>query len=392
MIPAREILDLRAEWLLRGDVIEKDYTLGWLLAAIAANSELADTWVFKGGTCLRKCYYETYRFSEDLDFTVIDGGPEEPADLLRIFGDISDWLYDRAGIQLEVDDRTFARRQNRRGRPTTVGRIGFRGPTTTPTLPKVKVDLTSDEALVDRPVMRPILHPYSDHPLPGEGVLSYSIVELLGEKLRALAERCRPRDLYDVVNVYRHPDLVARAPAVLAVLDQKSAHVGIAAPTIETIRSSPFVAEVEQEWANMLGHQLPHLPPFADFWEQLDELFAWLRGELRIPQLPRAEIGNNVDPAWTPPRAMASWRRGAPLELIRFAGANRLLVELDYRAEKGRWGPRVVEPYSFRMSREGDLLLFLVNDRGQLRSYRVDRIAGVRVLDETFRPSYFIEF
>lgn len=117
LIPAREILDLRAEWLLRGDVIERDYTLGWMLAAIAANAELADTWVFKGGTCLRKCYYETYRFSEDLDFTVIDGGPEDPADLQRIFGDVAAWLYDRAGIQLEVDDRSFSRRQNRRGPP-----------------------------------------------------------------------------------------------------------------------------------------------------------------------------------------------------------------------------------------------------------------------------------
>jgi predicted nucleotidyltransferase component of viral defense system len=34
---------------------------------------------------------------------------------------------------------------------------------------------------------------------------------LFGEKLRALAERCRPRDLYDVVHLHRHPDLVGRA-------------------------------------------------------------------------------------------------------------------------------------------------------------------------------------
>ncbi len=36
-------------------------------------------WVFKGGTCLKKCYIETYRFSEDLDFTVLPGGPFRPA-------------------------------------------------------------------------------------------------------------------------------------------------------------------------------------------------------------------------------------------------------------------------------------------------------------------------
>jgi hypothetical protein len=37
----------------------------------------------------------------------------------------------------------------------------------------------------------------------------------------------------------------------------------------------------------------------------------------------------------------------SPMELIRFAGANRLLIGIDYHAEDGRRGPRVVEPYSF---------------------------------------------
>jgi len=41
-------------------------------------------------------------------------------------------------------------------------------------------------------------------------VVCYSLVELFGEKLRALSERCRPRDLYDVVHMHRHPDLVGR--------------------------------------------------------------------------------------------------------------------------------------------------------------------------------------
>ncbi|HEY5342284.1 MAG TPA: nucleotidyl transferase AbiEii/AbiGii toxin family protein [Solirubrobacteraceae bacterium] len=78
MISKQELLQLRTEWQLDIGVIEKDYVLGWVLAAIAAEPALAEHWIFKGGTCLRKCYYETYRFSEDLDFTVIDGGPEDP--------------------------------------------------------------------------------------------------------------------------------------------------------------------------------------------------------------------------------------------------------------------------------------------------------------------------
>jgi predicted nucleotidyltransferase component of viral defense system len=51
-------------------VVEKDYVLGWILAGMYGHEELAESWVFKGGTCLKKCYFETYRFSEDLDFTL----------------------------------------------------------------------------------------------------------------------------------------------------------------------------------------------------------------------------------------------------------------------------------------------------------------------------------
>src|SRR5680860_1362204 len=113
MIPHAEILALRGEWSLRADVIEKDYALGWMLAAITAAPELSKTWVFKGGTCLRKCFYETYRFSEDLDFTVIADGPETPGDLLPIFEDVREWLLDEAGLEIVLNETSFVRRQNR---------------------------------------------------------------------------------------------------------------------------------------------------------------------------------------------------------------------------------------------------------------------------------------
>ncbi len=59
---------------LRVDMIEKDHVLGWMLAGIYAHPDLGPAWVFKGGTCLKKCLLETYRLSEVLDFTVEDAG------------------------------------------------------------------------------------------------------------------------------------------------------------------------------------------------------------------------------------------------------------------------------------------------------------------------------
>ena len=128
---------------------------------------------------------------------------------------------------------------------------------------------------------------------------------------------------------------------------------------------------------------------FADFWATLDEVFAWLAGV--APAVAQRVERVDLDPAWMAPRAITSWRRGLPLELIRYAGptASR---STSNRAESGPGGSRRVEPYSLRRSVDGNLLLFVVNDRGQLRGYRVDRIAGARPAEETFRPRFLVEF
>jgi hypothetical protein len=58
------------------------------------------------------------------------------------------------------------------------------------------------------------------------------------------------------------------------VLAQKSAHAEIEIPTADSVRASPYREEIQREWENMLGHQPPRpLPPFADFWATLDEIF-----------------------------------------------------------------------------------------------------------------------
>src|SRR5260370_11522767 len=81
MITRADIIERVAEWQLTEEVVEKDYVLGWLLWGIGQDPVLGERWVFKGGTCLKKCYIETHRFSEDLDFTVVPGGPYRPEEI-----------------------------------------------------------------------------------------------------------------------------------------------------------------------------------------------------------------------------------------------------------------------------------------------------------------------
>jgi predicted nucleotidyltransferase component of viral defense system len=88
MIDLAEIQAVATDLRLSPEVVEKDYVLGWLLAGIYAQPALSASWVFKGGTCLKKCYFETYRFSEDLDFTLTDATHLDAEFLRTAFADV----------------------------------------------------------------------------------------------------------------------------------------------------------------------------------------------------------------------------------------------------------------------------------------------------------------
>ncbi len=66
---------------LRFDQAEKDYVILWLLSGLTQSGSEKHRWVFKGGTCLRHCYYAGYRFSEDIDFSCRPGGDNLEASL-----------------------------------------------------------------------------------------------------------------------------------------------------------------------------------------------------------------------------------------------------------------------------------------------------------------------
>jgi predicted nucleotidyltransferase component of viral defense system len=383
-------MELAREFGLVANVVEKDFVLGWLLAGIANHPELQSSWVFKGGTCLKKCYFETYRFSEDLDFTLIDANQLNQDHLLPVFNEIAEWIYDQSGIECPQGRIRFDVYENKRGGISAEGRFSYIGPMRPRGHPpRIKLDLTNDEALVLEPVMREVHHPYSDRPDDGIQVLCYSYEEVFAEKVRALAERERPRDLYDVVHLYRNESERPDRSLVMSTLEGKCAFKGIDVPTMETLEGRPERAELETEWANMLAHQLPALPPFEQFWSELPAVFDWLHGamEKAAPQSIPA-MGGAMDETWRPPAMVQAWHANVPLEIIRFAAANHLCVNLTYQGSQ-----RLIEPYSLRRTQEGNLLLHAVKHQtGELRSYRVDRIQGAEATQEPFIPRYAIEF
>jgi predicted nucleotidyltransferase component of viral defense system len=234
VIDRREIIDTATTLGLNPRVIEKDYVLGWVLAGIYNHDALAGGWIFKGGTCLKKCFFETYRFSEDLDFTITDPSHVDEGFLGRVFVEIADWVYDQTGIELPIELQTFEIYTNPRGKIFCQGRLSYRGPISPRSrdLPRIKLDLTADECVVLPPVRIPIFHPYSDVSEDGIVVLSYAYEEAFGEKMRALAERTRPRDLYDVINLFRNAESRPESSVLLDVLGQKCAYKGIEVPRL----------------------------------------------------------------------------------------------------------------------------------------------------------------
>ena len=77
MIPQRNLSLLSNRLARKGGrripeaVLERDYCLSWFLEGLSVTI-LRDLLVFKGGTAIKKCYIPDYRFSEDLDFTLLN--------------------------------------------------------------------------------------------------------------------------------------------------------------------------------------------------------------------------------------------------------------------------------------------------------------------------------
>lgn len=393
MIDRAEILSLASELGLQPRVVEKDYVLGWVLAGIARDEELARAWLFKGGTCLKKCFFETYRFSEDLDFTVIEPRQLDRDFLIARFKALAIWLYDMTGIELPAELLRFDVYDLKTGGRAGEGRLAYRGPIAPRggDLPRIKLDLTADEHVVLPSVIRPVMHSYADAPGKGITARCYAFEELFGEKVRALAQRARPRDLYDVINLFRHGDFRNAAAVIRDIVSQKCGFKKIPFPTFEAL--APAHPELVGEWGNMLGHQLPLLPSVEMFWDALPEFFRWLSGTVILPLLPSHPIGVDGTVLRGPAGAIRIPGRSTPfIEVIRFAASNHLLIDLDYRDEQGNRKTRPIEPYSLRRTKDGNIILCAVNaDRQESRSYRVERIQGATILNRSFVPKFQIE-
>ena len=388
MIAKQDILDRAAEWALRPDVVEKDYVLGWMLAAIGRNPEASVHWVFKGGTCLKKCYVETHRFSEDLDFTLRTAAVYSAEGLEAVLRDLAAAVEELTGIRCPADQVLIRSRKDKQGRPTFEGRIAYQGPLAVPSWPRVRFDLTMHETIVEAVEQRPVFHPYPDELPAGMSVGAYPLTEITAEKTRALFERTLPRDLYDVVFLLENGFATLDIRRLRSVFTAKCAAKGLAVPSAsEMVAEINASVELRSEWENMLGHQLPELVPLDNLLPRVPSLLAWIDSDAPLPgaALPRVPVP--MHPAETATLSTRYWGIGVPLEVIRFAGSNRLMVEFTYHGRH-----RLVEPYSLKQAQAGNLLLYgWESGAGHIKAFKVAEISGLNSTRSPFQPRYRVE-
>ncbi len=100
------VLDIK-----RRDLVEKDLILHQMLTDLSQESFFSDNFLFKGGTCLIKCYFGYLRFSEDIDFTwkdqsVFEGKSQKQirkylSDVINKTGDVFEAVAEKRGLDFK---------------------------------------------------------------------------------------------------------------------------------------------------------------------------------------------------------------------------------------------------------------------------------------------------
>ncbi len=245
MIPIREIKEIARRLSVPPSTIERDYAQNWLLAYLDTREM-----VFKGGTCIRKVFIENYRFSDDLDFTLTKNLDLDA--LQNLITKSITRTREECGIQFEDDIDIIDTKSGFRA----IAKFRIINRSTLAPI-TIKLDITEPKnEMIMLPVEKmPIHHQFSDS--FDASITSYSIDEIMAEKIRSLFQRTRSRDLYDIDQL---SDIVDRE-RVKSIIHNKCKCKNITlsiSPLIE--KQSSFAAS----WNASLHHQIGAIPDFNE--------------------------------------------------------------------------------------------------------------------------------
>lgn len=268
MIPQRDLSLLSNRLAERGGrripetVLERDYCLSWFLVGLA-RSPLRDRLAFKGGTALKKCYFGDSRFSEDLDFTLVEETPWE--EIERHLTAAFEETRKASGVEFRLDRLDRHSHEN-----SHTFYLAYEGPLPAARGKTVKTDITIRERIVLPLEDRPILRGYEEYrDLPEEArVRVYSLNEVAVEKTVALLDRARnePRDLYDLwfLTSGGHVDLSDLVDPFARKLEFRGL-----TPTQVRKEFAAKEARYKKLWQVRLAAQMAELPEFGAVYREV---------------------------------------------------------------------------------------------------------------------------
>ncbi len=264
MITSAELHRAAAIEGLRFDQAEKDYVILLILSGLSRAPRVKTKWIFKGGTCLRHCYYPRYRFSEDIDFTCADTG-DNVGSSLALLKRVAVFLGEETGIVLKCKEPRSDKGAVQVEIPIEYSRGGSRRQA----LPTVKVHLAFDEPLLALPVDRrvePAYAGFDPFSLP-----AYAKIEIVAEKARALLQQQarwpRPRDLYDLWYITCHKQERFSREELLKLFQRKCEIRGLA-PDPNGVRSQRLYAWNREAWTSQLLPVVRAAPEYELVWKE----------------------------------------------------------------------------------------------------------------------------
>nr|MDO8100842.1 nucleotidyl transferase AbiEii/AbiGii toxin family protein [Candidatus Njordarchaeota archaeon] len=262
MISAEQIRRIAREEKLAAGVVEKDYALTWLLRGLSLrDSGLDDRFILKGGTAIRKVYFpRTWRFSEDLDFTVIECMESES--VKESMQHIFETLLRESGINYSLE--SFHSTEG-----SIIVNTQYLGPLNFTN--RIRHDVSLSEKMVLEPERRPIRADYPD--LPEFRVLVYSLNEILVEKIRSIMQRGYSRDYYDVWRLLKEGRF--KDSEIKRLLKRKC--------ELNRIKYEPSLlfhkkrlSEAQSFWEKGLLHLTRELPKFEMIISEMKERLSFL--------------------------------------------------------------------------------------------------------------------
>ena len=230
--------------------IERDYAQNWLLKYLSR----IDNMVLKGGTGIRKAYFPDYRFSDDLDFTLL--ADKKANDIKREVEEAIMRSREESGIPFSGELNVT---ENENGFKVDIYfQITQKGGGRT----KIKMDITKpeNESILLPISVKEVIHNYSDD--MSADIRVYSLEEIIAEKTRSIFQRTRPRDMYDLWYLW---DTVDKGK-VLEIIPAKFRLKNVEPDMMDLEKRKD---DFKNSWKSSLRHQLKGLPDFEEVFDSV---------------------------------------------------------------------------------------------------------------------------